>query len=338
MKKSKIVYYDYLRVIAVLAVIMIHVSAEYLNKFDNNYNWYLNNFMNCLAHAWPVPLFVTISGSLLLGNQNFTIKTMVMKYLPRIIIALVFWHYFYAFYTNGFTIDNFIFSTKALLLGNSYSHLWYLYLLVGLYLLTPILSKLAHSLSKNEFLYLLILGFGLSVFIPYGGRLLNIDLEKFILPYEVLIFNRFIFYYLLGYYLKKYVSIKNTKWLVLSIVLLIITSFYSLYASYVKEFPLSYCGTDSIVSICLVVTIFCFFKEKWNSKSEGIISILGDLSFGIYLIHFFVEKLLLKLDINAYLINAVVGNLFTTFIIFEISAVICYGISRIPYVKKLIGL
>ena len=99
--KNKLLYYDYLRIISIFAVIIIHVSAEYWYDFSGNLNWYINNFINGMAGAWPVPLFVTISGSLLLGNKNFTIKNMFYKYIPRILICLVFWHYFYYFYSNA---------------------------------------------------------------------------------------------------------------------------------------------------------------------------------------------------------------------------------------------
>lgn len=62
--KKRICYIDLLRVIAIFAVIMIHVSAEhwYTNNIDSN--WLLNNFINTLVSGWSVPLFVAISGSM----------------------------------------------------------------------------------------------------------------------------------------------------------------------------------------------------------------------------------------------------------------------------------
>lgn len=337
--KKKILYYDYLRVISILAVIIIHVSAEYWYNFNGSLNWYMNNFINGMVGAWPVPLFVTISGSLLLGNKKFTIKNMAFKYLPRILICLVFWHYFYYFYSNrSISIMNFVDCTKALFIGNTFSHLWYLYLLIGLYLLTPILSKLAESLNKKEYLYLLLLGFFISVAIPWTSNLISYDFTKFILPFEVLDFNRFIFYYMLGYYLKKYVNINGNRYCLISFGLLMLVSLYSNYAAYSNQMSVSYCGTNSIVSIFIVISLFSFFKKKYNVDTKPFISLLGDLSFGVYLVHFFIEKILFKCDLDAYFINPILGNVLTSLIILILSYAISYIISKIPYIKKIIGL
>ena len=83
---KRVLYYDLLRIIAIFGVIMIHVTAEHWNSYIDN-NWLLNNFMNGIVHSWAVPIFVMISGALLLGKIDFTLKDLP-RFLLRIILCL----------------------------------------------------------------------------------------------------------------------------------------------------------------------------------------------------------------------------------------------------------
>ena len=152
---TRLVSYDILRIIAIFAVIVIHVTAEnwYGQSVDNN--WLINNFVNGLV-TWAVPLFATITGALLLEKNNITIKKIYTQYVPRILFCLILWHILYYFYQYpSFTITNVIQAIKNGILGVTYSHLWYLYLLLGFYIVLPILNKLVKTLDKKELLYLL---------------------------------------------------------------------------------------------------------------------------------------------------------------------------------------
>ena len=335
--KKRICYIDLLRVIAIFAVIMIHVSAEhwYTNNIDSN--WLLNNFINTLVSGWSVPLFVAISGSMQLNNDKFTIRNMFFKYIPRILLCLIFWHIVYYFYANpSFNLDNFIACFKNLLLGKTYSNLWFLYLMLGLYLLTPILNKLVKYLSKKDFIYLLVLGFLLTSFIPTLSLLFNIDLTNFILPYRVLNFNVYIFYYLLGYYLFKYSVPKPVLLLVISLGCLVCLGIVSGYKAYSLGEPFSYASNSSIVSLMLVIAIYSIVKEKYGKVINHKISLAGKLTFGIYLTHFLVEKLLLRVGIHAYIFNPILGNVIVSFFVLIISFLLSYVISKIPFIRRII--
>ena len=74
MKKQRVVYYDYLRVFAIIAVIVIHVSAQEWSDFSGrSYEWQVFNVYNAIAR-WGVSVFLMISGSLFLSinrrNKN----------------------------------------------------------------------------------------------------------------------------------------------------------------------------------------------------------------------------------------------------------------------------
>ena len=86
---KRILFIDCLRIFAIFGVILIHVTAEGLNGNIIDSFFLQNAFINCLVHSYSVPIFVTISGFLLLDNKNFNYKTMVMKYLPRAFFFLI---------------------------------------------------------------------------------------------------------------------------------------------------------------------------------------------------------------------------------------------------------
>ncbi|MVT29351.1 acyltransferase family protein [Acidovorax citrulli] len=62
---------DSIRIIACLAVVLLHVSARpiYMQKELSQWGWMLGNAVSSLTH-WCVPVFVMLSGALVLGRQE----------------------------------------------------------------------------------------------------------------------------------------------------------------------------------------------------------------------------------------------------------------------------
>ena len=335
--KKRVLFIDILRIFAIFGVIMIHVTAEGFNTNIIDSFVLKNNFMNSLVHSYSVPIFIVISGYLLLDNDKFTYKSMILKYLPRIIICLSFWHFIYYFFQFGdFSLNNIVNSFKNLIIGKTYSHLWYLYLIIGLYLLTPILKKLIVNLDKKDFNYLLILGFSVSSLVPSISNIVNIEISKIIIPYKVLDFNVFILYYLLGNYLKKY-NIKYCKiGIIISAILIIAIAIFNNYVSLNTNILTNYLDNTSIFGVLFTANLFSYLKKICENKENIFISRLGKLTFGVYLIHFLIEKVLLRIGTYTNYINPLFGSILTSLIILVLSYLFCFILSRIPYFKKII--
>lgn len=80
---------------------------------------------------WAVPIFVMITGMLLLSpEKNISIQTIFSKYIKRIFIILVFWVIIYALVTQMVSSDEFDIKILANKIINSHYHLWYLYTLI----------------------------------------------------------------------------------------------------------------------------------------------------------------------------------------------------------------
>ncbi|MEG0755604.1 MAG: acyltransferase family protein, partial [Oscillospiraceae bacterium] len=165
-------YADLLRVAATLAVIVIHCTAEWLEASAiGSANWNILNVLNG-ASRWCVPMFVMLSGMFFLDPQkSVTLPSLFFKSILRIVVALVAWGTVYAMWTqrptNGvYTIQWLWGALKSVLLGDTHYHLWFLYMIIGLYLLTPFLRAFVKGASRSDFHYFFALVFVFSSLLP----------------------------------------------------------------------------------------------------------------------------------------------------------------------------
>ena len=75
MESKRIIYFDYLRAIAVFSVIVLHVAAQNWHNADTNtFEWNVFNIYDGVSR-WAVPIFVMISGALFLG-RDYSLDTL----------------------------------------------------------------------------------------------------------------------------------------------------------------------------------------------------------------------------------------------------------------------
>ena len=145
---------DLIRTLAMILVILLHSSNETLqaSSVPLGYWWtavvYKSLALSC------VPLFVLLSGALLLqpAKLNEPIRVFLRKRLSRIGLAFGFWTGVYlawSFYVGipdgnvvlhvPVTLGNIGTGLLDSLFSGAYYQFWFIYLIVGLYLITPIL-------------------------------------------------------------------------------------------------------------------------------------------------------------------------------------------------------
>ena len=96
--KDRTVYFDYLRVFAAFAVIIIHTAAQNWYSVDvNSFEWQVLNFYDAIVR-WGVPVFVMISGSLFLGKE-IPLKKIYAKYILRMAISFIVWSVVYTVFS-----------------------------------------------------------------------------------------------------------------------------------------------------------------------------------------------------------------------------------------------
>ena len=196
---------------ATFMVVTIHISAPIVGipYYDAPTNWLGANFYESISRA-SVPLFVMISGALLLSDRReYSYKAFLTKRVSKIFIPLLCWSFIYYSYQ---VIDNWYpsFSIKqfiSMFLSDSISiHFWFMYMILGIYLTTPIIKIFINHAKKQDIEYFLILWFYVSfivkIMVKYIGLSFNIEL------FHV---TNYIGFFVLGYYLSHFDMEKNWR-------------------------------------------------------------------------------------------------------------------------------
>ena len=139
--KRRTVYLDLLRVLAMVGVVGIHVAARQLADVPlASHAWRAMNLWDGLVR-WSVPMFAMVSGAVFLDpGKQITAHAIFKKYLPRIILAFAVWSALYAAIDCHGSVR--VFVTQLL---RGHYHLWFLYMLAGLYLIVPLLRRITAS-------------------------------------------------------------------------------------------------------------------------------------------------------------------------------------------------
>lgn len=140
-ERQRTVYLDLLRVLAMVGVVGIHVSAKHFVDVPlDSSAWRAMNLWDGLVR-WAVPTFAMVSGAVFLNpDRRVTGKAVYTKYLPRIVLAFAFWSALYAAIDCGGSLR--VFVTQLM---RGHYHLWYLYMVAGFYLLVPLLRRITRE-------------------------------------------------------------------------------------------------------------------------------------------------------------------------------------------------
>ncbi len=351
LKQNRIVSFDVLRALAALAVVMTHVSSTVLDV-DRIYSFgsVLGITFESITR-FAVPVFIMISGALFLNeDRNDTVKNSV-KRAVNMFVLLFLWSSFYAvgfkallliLNGSGFVLRDFI---KSLVLGHY--QLWYLYVAIGLYLITPILRLFVKKDNRKIIEYFLVI----ALIFKFATPIINIlvgalpfcdeDLySNFIAMFNFGILNEYTVYYILGWYIYNFEIKKNYRIFIYASGLLsvIVTALATVFVSdkgvLNQMFYSNGYITIMLYSVAVFVFVFYRFKNKEITVFTKIMSKVARISFGIYAVHpFFITALvgIIPQSLNPFI------QLFVNYIaVLLVSAVASFVMSKIPLVKKLI--
>jgi surface polysaccharide O-acyltransferase-like enzyme len=156
---SALQWADRLRNLATVLVIVIHVAAPIAHAYPdvNTWWWWTGNWWNALGRP-AVPLFVMLSGYLLL-SKDYPLFSFLQKRFTRIVVPAMFWMGAYLLYGHLAKNDPASIgqALRYMVIGPVHYHLWFIYLILGLYLVYPVLRPWARSASERDLLYFLVL-------------------------------------------------------------------------------------------------------------------------------------------------------------------------------------
>lgn len=345
-EKEREIGFDLLRDIAAFFVVVIHVcSMEWSSLVVDSPEWL--QFTLCFTLSlFSVPVFFMVSGAFLLDSSHKTdIKTIFTKRIKGIVIPFVFWSLIYTIINfsqmnkNGSDI-------KAVILEffTGEYHMWFLFALAGLYIITPVLKMIANDERICRYFLLLFVIVQLvltnmsslpkvGVFIKEG---LGNAQMNFVMGYSG--------YYVLGYYLKKH-PVEGKKKAVLYVcgVLGVLYSLISLViasrqSGKTEGASATYLTLNvALFSAAVYCAVLSFCKNrKFANTARSFIYAFSAHSFGIYLAHPLVLTVFKKIGFVPTLFTPALSIPIISICAFVISFALSWALRKIPKIGKMI--
>jgi Uncharacterized protein conserved in bacteria len=259
-------------------------------EFFGTVDWHISNAIDA-ATRWCVPVFVMLSGSLLLDPQrHVSPRAFWQKRISRLLPAILVWQAVYfawrALYWHQPMSLRII--AHDVVIGRPYIHLYFLYLIAGLYVVTPFLARTLRVLTLPQIRQLILLIAGLTI----GANVID-----FLGSSAFTIFVPYLAYYLAGWYCAQVpVSRPGGYALVLAVGVIIITvSTALLVAAFGFDDRWSFYFYEDFNPVVMLtaVAVFLFtLNREMPPVVHALAKRLAPWTLGVYLAHPIVVELL----------------------------------------------
>lgn len=330
---------DAMRSLAMLAVVSMHVNPFVFsdNKVSET-QWWTANIFSALGQ-WCVPLFFLISGALLLRDPlAFDIKHFYQKRFTRLAPIILFWTVFYCFVKSGYSFDIDVLYRMVIL---GWTHLWFLYVLIGFYFATPLIVTCIKSLQRKQLIYMIIICFTTAA--GYSFLMRGLHLRSGFTMFE---WPLYLGYFLSGYYFVSYPvnDSRKPKLLIAAIGLTIILALTNAGLAHLTTKKYSYAtlmhGLNPIIilqSLCIFAIMYRDIDLHVKTRWHGVyyyIAVIGQYALGIYVTHSYILNISRRLPIGPSSIGMFFGLSLMTLFTFLASLCVVLVLSRIVYIKK----
>ncbi len=310
---------DLLRIIAAFSVVIIHVNAYYFRDRSNepvlDYLYITESFLNIVTR-FSVPVFVMLSGAFLLQetkNKEFKYfyKKSIWKIgIPTLIVSVglllisEFW--------QMLTTRQYMEPIKGFLAGGIFN-IWFMYMLGGLYLLTPFIIRIRETVSSKTY--------KVTTIFMLVWACTSQATSSFTLPYDMGVVFAFLSYFMAGDLI--YTAAKGEKsckiiWYSILIIILYVVTFVSRYngiSYYLFNAFTNFFSPTIMIASLLVFKIFVSMDIKRGFEK------LSKYTFYIYLFHTLVYTVVFKLCGNLLPNNEIISILLVSIVTLLISLI-----------------
>lgn len=335
------------RAYAMSIVVLIHVAsvlAPHYNTISPT-DWWISNAYHAFSKGGP-PIFTLVSGLLLLSvPASQPIPLFFRKRFIKVLIPFVFWAVVYLCWRIFFLHEDLgvqgIF--KALFDGPVYYHLWFIQMILGLYLATPILRVYVQNADRNNLRYFLIVWFvGVTVLpvITY--------FTKTAIRIDLVVTTSYVGYFVLGYYLRD-VALSRRQLLpclliVAGVMLLTEILTYVIMVNQGGKFDPFFLNNLGFNMVIISVGLFLFLKSvpydtlfarlPWLGR---FVALLASCSLGVYFVHVLIMELLasgqLGFTLNWLTFGPLIGIPLDAFVVLVLSIAVVWIMQRTPILR-----
>lgn len=316
---------DILRVISAMAVILIHiVSAPVANstvEMDASLLWNLEVIHNLMN--WSVPVFFMITGYCLIKKTQCTYEycfSHVLKYICVLFTVGLFYALLEEIYSSKtINISTFLRSVLNVISGNLWDHMWFVYTIIGIYLVMPIIYHFMKESNRNIIILTALLFF-FHVLLPAIEKWISVGI-----PFPL---GGYLFYVCFGGAVAELKMNKKISYFIHLAGLLSVVWIVS--------------GTDNQkfgyqhLAVCLMaMSIFLLFS-KMDMKPNKLLLCISKCTWGMYLIHpFYINVAIKLLDIDVVTSQPYIKLFVFAVMVSCFSFWSTYILRRIPFVRKL---
>ncbi len=334
---NKFLGIDIIRVVSMFCVIFLHCASNRLRVEMGNAGWDIVNYLTAFATC-GVPMFFMISGALILKSKNtYSIKYTLKERVLRLLIPMIIWSVIAAavrLYTD---------EEVALTAGNLYGeminffskpvavHLWFMYYLIPMYLISPALKSFTDNADGKVVRYIIILWLIQILSFTLTG-ILKEDSQKALVNINLInnigFISGYLGYFILGWYLfNTDIKISNLWLIIIAIGAVIfigagtktVTEYNGFYTETFKSYR-------SIFVVVLSSAVFILLNRIKNLPGflHSIVGELAAVSYGVYLSHNVIIDLLNRWGLKNHSLIVVC----MTFLIASVSSVVLMMVIR----------
>lgn len=280
-KKDKLYELDYMRFIACLAVIIVHITATGVTGYIHGSFPHIVMLSINRSFKFTTPIFIFLSGVTSFYSyrkKEFKYIPFIIKRLEKVLIAYFIWCiiYYEVYIRLGFYTRDINFFIEHVKLGTMSYHLYFVIIITQMYIIGPLFYKLIKNSDKK-------------IMILIASALITVLCAEFI-RYENSdrLFLKYMFFYMLGIYVTleydKYISWINKNKIIIIAGYFIISAIYTYVSFYDLSIYMYVWFVFSIFSIFFVYYVGLTMK-KALSRIYSFIKLFGQSSYYIYLMH-----------------------------------------------------
>jgi surface polysaccharide O-acyltransferase-like enzyme len=346
-RKETILWIDLIRVAAIFLVVMIHVSGQLTNVWGEipEGQWLIADMYGGIARI-AVPLFFMISGYLLLPRSE-SLGVFYAKRMTRILIPLVAWSLIYlGWYCNGHSNTCTLgFAWELFLTQGTYYHLWFLYSLLSIYLILPVLRLMIKPDTDKRILwYLIVLWLIFQPILTTAHRFWNFSI-KLSAPLAA----GFVCFFVLGYLLgeiplsRAKILLSGIVWLISTLVTIVGTYLLTRATDQFDSFFYDFVSLNVIVASGTAFLLLRWISEATffgSAKAQALLRTLATSAFGIYLLHILVIEILRYsipfLHVDAFIGSAIWSVPLVSAVVFLLSFLLVRVLQKMPILNYIV--
>ena len=341
MKKEHYIYIDILNLFACISVIYMHCNGI-VHSYENTRAWKESMIIETICY-WAVPVFFMISGATLLDYRDkYSTKTYFEKRILKTVLPFIFWCIFNLGFKMLFLKMPFDWNISSVIsiFNNAASEnvYWFFMPLFAVYLSIPVISLLRKN--KTVLSYMAVISFLVYSVYPSFCMLFKVTRNTdLIFPVS----GGYLIYVILGYIFSKSELNTTIRLFIYFLGLIgVIVRYGTTVWMSVKQGSLytGFWGYINFPAVFLAIAVFVAIKyipwERFikSAKLKHIIATLSGASFGVYLIHMIIYRILQS--VTGIDSHSFIWRLIMPVIIYAVCVIIVTVMKKIPVVKYIV--